>query len=278
VWIACFASFLDASHPRNLLTKLKAPTSIGKIVNAPVSLSDLQLQKILNAIGALAQHGANWETVVPVFLSALLGICVGIGLEYFKDYRQRTKTESEENRKELVEINIATVALASQVEILVHFAFQVVIPHRRDSRSVLEMANMVSGGSQDTSQLLADINSNYPGMMMKSPDITFVEYDFIRKLSFAIEKEPDLLRHATWLIHLLRELRQRLQERNAQIDIAFSTAKNEPISLAAVIAAAQPLDSIACAEVIALQQAIEQVPKIANTLQRVGCPTRALVN
>ena len=48
-----------------------------------VSFSDLQFEKILTTIESLKHGGIYWELVIPVFLSAALGMGVGVGFEYF---------------------------------------------------------------------------------------------------------------------------------------------------------------------------------------------------
>jgi len=54
-------------------------------------MTDTQLEKLMSAITALKSSGFHWEAVVPVFFSALLAMCVGIWLEYFKSYRDRAR-------------------------------------------------------------------------------------------------------------------------------------------------------------------------------------------
>jgi hypothetical protein len=97
-----------------------------------MSLTDAQLQRILGAISALnTTAGIHRETVVPVFLSALLAMCVGIALEYFKDYRNRNKADLKRRKDELTEINSVVIDLAYNMELLIHIAFQNIIPHIR---------------------------------------------------------------------------------------------------------------------------------------------------
>jgi len=81
----------------------------------PISLNDEQLRQIVGAVNALKPIGGiQWETVVPVFVSALLAMCVGISLEYFKSAREAKKAALKRQKDELTEINIATIALAFQ--------------------------------------------------------------------------------------------------------------------------------------------------------------------
>jgi hypothetical protein len=47
--------------------------------------------------------GVHWETVLPVFVSAFLAMCVGIALEYFKNHRDTQRSEDNKQKQELTE-------------------------------------------------------------------------------------------------------------------------------------------------------------------------------
>jgi hypothetical protein len=239
-------------------------------VNAPVVLTEPQLQKILDAISSIQTGGIGWQTFLPVFLGALSGIIVGIILESYKEFVRKKNAELNKRRAELTEINIAMVALASQLELLLHFAFQIVIPHFNDTHVAYERISKWTKTDQDMSELIALINRDHPRMMMTAPELTLVEHDFFGRLSFAIEKEPDLLQQANWLRQLTRDLRQKLQDRNSHIEIALSEAKKGPVNFGTVSGTVQVQDSVAISEVITLLQAIEQIQKVAQTLERIG--------
>jgi ABC-type dipeptide/oligopeptide/nickel transport system permease subunit len=65
-------------------------------------LSDAQLAKILSAINALHTEGWwQWFPVVAVFVSALLAMLVGIGLETYKNSRILTKALNDKLEKEV---------------------------------------------------------------------------------------------------------------------------------------------------------------------------------
>jgi hypothetical protein len=96
----------------------------------PIAFSDAQFQKLLASLDALKPSGGvHWETVVPVFLSALFAMCIGIALEHYKGRRERLKAAEKKAKEELTAINVATVAMATNLELLVHYTFQNVIPH-----------------------------------------------------------------------------------------------------------------------------------------------------
>jgi hypothetical protein len=113
-------------------------------VTDPVSLSDEQLQRIVSSIDALKPgSGIHWETVIPVFVSALLAMCVGIALEYFKSHREAKKSDLKKRKDELTEINIATIALGYNLELLLHFTFQNILPHYEHSQAAYRALKLV---------------------------------------------------------------------------------------------------------------------------------------
>ena len=70
-------------------------------------------------------------------------MCVGIGLEYFKGYREWRRSISNRRANELAEINTATVALRYNAELFTHFALQNVLPHYDDSHAALKASESI---------------------------------------------------------------------------------------------------------------------------------------
>ncbi len=86
-----------------------------------IAFSDAQIQKLLASLEALKpSNGIHWETVIPVFLSAFLAMCVGIALELYKGRRERIKAVEKKAKDELTAINVATVAMSTNLELLEH--------------------------------------------------------------------------------------------------------------------------------------------------------------
>jgi hypothetical protein len=81
--------------------------------------------------------------------------------------------------------------------------------------------------------------------------------------------EPELLKQANWLINLSRMLQGHIRDRNAQIEQAFAHGF-QGMHFAAMKGAIGLQVSVANAECIATFQLIEQVSKIAQTLERIG--------
>jgi hypothetical protein len=85
------------------------------------SISETQLDKILSAISAVHSGGLwHWVPVVSVFVSALLAMIVGIGLETFKTRSAAKRSEEERQRKEVSEINVAISGIVYNIETLLH--------------------------------------------------------------------------------------------------------------------------------------------------------------
>jgi hypothetical protein len=100
-----------------------------------LSITDAQFGKLLAAIDALKPTGrVHWETVIPVFLGAFLGICTSVLIEYFKNYLEKRKINSNKREAELGEINVSIVALAYNLEVLTHLTLQGILPHYEDAQ------------------------------------------------------------------------------------------------------------------------------------------------
>lgn len=235
----------------------------------PVSLSDEQLQRIVSSIDALKPgSGIHWETVIPVFVSALLAMCVGIALEYFKSHREAKKSDLKKRKDELTEINIATIALGYNLELLLHFTFQNILPHYEHSQAAYEALKLVPHSEPEIAAFIHSLG-NYPHMMMTAPELNFLEHDFLAKLPFVISKEPELLKQANWLIHLSRVLRRHLYDRNSQIELARSQGL-KGVTFPAIESAIQVQASLANTECVTVLSVIEQIPMMTQMLEQVG--------
>ena len=106
-------------------------------------------------------------------------------------------------------------------------------------------------------------------MMMTAPDLNFLEYNFLEKLPFVIGKEPELLKQGNWLIHLSRILRRHSHDRNAQIEAARVRGL-VGVPFPEIASTIQVQASLANAECVAMLQLLEQIPMIAQTLDRIG--------
>lgn len=113
--------------------------------NYSIWLDNAQLEQILTAIKSLKNTGMNWEQVIPVFLSAFFAMLIGIGMEFFKSSREKSKAEKEQKKKELQQINAAVVGIGYNVEVLLHAVFQNIFPHREQSHSAYKELHSANG-------------------------------------------------------------------------------------------------------------------------------------
>jgi hypothetical protein len=233
-----------------------------------LSLSQEQLSRILSAIESLKPSGSlHFEAMLPVFFSALFAMVVGILLDDVKRRRDAKVLLKEKQVKELQEINIATVALAYNLEVLIHFVFQNIVPHYEDSFA----AHRAFGEVHDDVQLHAFMGhvDRFQNMMTTSPELNLLEHPFLDRLPFVLEREPELLKKANWLIHQSRVLRSHLRERNSQIELARAQSLQR-MEIPTIGSAIQVQLSISAAECVAALQVINLIPTITQTLERVG--------
>jgi len=196
-------------------------------------------------------------------------MCTGVFLEYLRTDREKQRKLSNTAKDELVAINIATIAMAYNLELCVHMTFQNIIPHYKDSHKADTAVMAVPRNDpQRMAAFLPTINQ-YPCMMMTAPDFNFLEHDFLEKLPFVIGREPEILKKANWLIHLARLLRGHLHDRNSYIEAA-RTRGLARVSFPEIVSDIQVQASLANAECVDMLQLLEQIPIITQTLESVG--------
>jgi len=235
-----------------------------------IAFNDAQFQKVLASLEALKPGtGVHWETVIPVFVSAFLAMCVGIALEHYKGRRERLKADDKKAREELTAINVATIVMSTNLELLIHFTFQNVIPHFEDSHNAYQAARQVPNLNEEIGQFVRSVQGRYPHIMMTVPELNILEHDFLANLPFAIGQVPELLQKGNWYIHLSHVLRKHFQDRNRQIEVACREA-TKGAYFNEIMSTIQIQDSIGVAECVTMLQLIEQTQIILQILERVG--------
>jgi hypothetical protein len=187
-----------------------------------VSFSDTQLQKVLATVEAVKGSGIHWEQVIPVFVSALLAMCVGIGLEYFKDHRERKKGSKERQRKELMQLNGAATAMGYNVECLLHIVMQQVLPHHEGSHAALAALRAAENNAPQLRAFVETMHSEFTPMMTRCPEPYFIDLEFFKDIPFVLGKDPELLKRSGWMVSYVRALKELLSERNKHLDIAVA--------------------------------------------------------
>ncbi len=235
-----------------------------------IAFSDAQFQKLLATLETLKPGGGiHWEMAVPVFLSALSAMCVGILLELYKGRRERHKTVEKKAQEELTAINIATVAMATNLEVLIHYAFRNVIPHFDESDAAYRESLQVPNLNTEIAKFIPSIQERYPHIMMTVPEMNILDHDFLAHLPFVIADTPELLQKGNWFVHLSRVLRKHFEDRNRQVDFAVR-ASTVGATFNDVKGVLQIQQSIGIAECVTMLSLLEQVKEIGNILARVG--------
>jgi hypothetical protein len=62
---------------------------------------------------------------------------------------------------------------------------------------------------------------------MTCPEMHFVEWDFFRELPFLVEKDPELLKQAEWLLRRAREINKNIIDKNQYIQTAMSLSASQ---------------------------------------------------
>jgi len=235
-----------------------------------VSISDAQLQKILESLESLKHSGGiHWETVIPDFISSLLAMCVGISLELFRRWLERRKVDAKKAKDELTEINIATIAMAHNLELVIHFTFQNILPHYEESQAAYQASQVVPNLNPEIEKFISSVGGNHPRMMMTAPELNLLEHDFLGKLPFAVGKAPELLQKGSWIVHLSRVLQRHLEDRNGEIALARREGL-KGVAFPDICSAIQIQASVAAAECVTILQLIEQIQIALQILERVG--------
>ena len=94
-----------------------------------VSLNAEQFRQLLSALNPGTSQS------LPIFLSALSAMIVGILLESVRRYLDKSKDERRRNEHEVELLNVATVGIAHNLTLLIHASFQQILPHFDASRA-----------------------------------------------------------------------------------------------------------------------------------------------
>jgi hypothetical protein len=185
-----------------------------------ISINETQLEKILSAINASHPGGWwQWVPVASVFVSALLAMLVGIGLESFKTWWSASRLEEERQRKEIAAVNVAISGITYNIETLLHAVGQHILPHHEESHKAYKALFEAGEDAQKLEQLFALLTS-CNALITICPEINFIEWDFLKELSFLVEKDPELLKKSGWLTSFARALRAAIKNRNDLIHSA----------------------------------------------------------
>jgi len=240
----------------------------------PVSINDAQWQEILTTIAKLSDHAPFWVRIVsiaaPTFLAFILGLASALFLDHLKSRRESRKLLHERDTKELTQLNIVSTAMAFNLETLIHFVMDQIIPHYRDSHSAEDSVISVRTIEQFR-EFSADLDIKYKAMVTKSPEPYFLEIDFFKEIPFVLAKDPELLKRSGWMVELMRDLKSNLRDRNERINSGGLTNTSGGMTLDDLKEHIRIQAVIGNAEVVHSQQLFEHILAICKSLeQRVG--------
>jgi hypothetical protein len=110
----------------------------------------------------------------------------------------------------------------------------------------------------------------YPAVMMISPVPYLIEYDFLEKLPFLLEKQPNLVMESAKQIHFTRQITLRIAERNQHVTNATSNVfQTGTASFNQIQMIIQLQESIGVAECVAALELFEAFERVAKSLEIV---------
>jgi hypothetical protein len=236
-----------------------------------ISITETQLKEILSAINASHPGGWwQWVPVASVFISALLAMVVGIGLESFKTWWSAKRLDEERQRKEIAAINVAISGITFNIEALLHAVGQHILPHHKESHGAYITLYEAGQDTQKLTQFLESIPT-YRALVTTFPEIHFIEWDFLKELSFVVEKDPELLKKSGWLAYFSRALRAVTQNRNDLMRNARdATLQKDGLNLTQLRSVLHHQTSIADAECLNSLQLFDTLIDIEKRLEAVN--------
>jgi hypothetical protein len=160
------------------------------------------------------------------FLAAFLAMCTGLGLEFFKNWRTNIKERKDKQRHEVAQIKVAMSGIAFNIESMLHAVFQNLLPHHEQSHVAYKELQTTKGDGDRISQFAIALHK-YPALMMTCPEMHFVEWDFFKELPFLVEKDPELLKQAGWLLRRASEINKAISDRNNYIQAAVNLTASQ---------------------------------------------------
>jgi hypothetical protein len=168
----------------------------GVIVADKIALDDSQIQRILAAIDALADHSPNWKhlllTAVPVFLASLLGFGTAYLLDWLKTRRENRKTVRERLEKELEQLSGVNTAIAFNVTVLIHTVEQSIFPHYEKSHAAQAAMSALNAGILGKESFSRLLHTDLQPMLRRCPDPYLEEVNLSKDLSFLLKKDHSL--------------------------------------------------------------------------------------
>lgn len=186
----------------------------------PRTFSDEQqiLQMFLE-IQRLQNSNAHWDfrSAIPTLIGALLGLCAALFLDHLKTRREDRQAIRIRRENELSALNRANIALAFNVEILVHAGLQQILPHHDGSVAALALIRQARTISAPLS-LHDDLSEPLREATKRCPLPHLLDLNLLDEAPFLLSSDPSLLSQAGWITSFAKDLIFILTERNKLID------------------------------------------------------------
>ncbi len=114
--------------------------------------------------------------------------------------------------------------------------------------------------------LFSVLSRDYPDVMTICPETSFVEFDFLEKQSFLVEKDAELVKQSAWMTSHCHALKNAIMERNRNIVLAGNRQYSWHPDFDQIGGVIGILASISSAECTYAKQAFDAFESIAQKL------------
>jgi hypothetical protein len=100
------------------------------------------------------------------------------------------RAESDQQIREISQINIAITGIGYNIETLLHTAHQYILPHHKESHLAYKALENASSDPQRQAELAMSISA-YRALVTTCPEIHFIEWDFLKRRRSLLKKIPN---------------------------------------------------------------------------------------
>jgi hypothetical protein len=234
-----------------------------------------QFQQLVNAINNLKPDASwHWLSAIPIFLSSLSGLVVGIFVGIITDKYKRSKdverAKIDKQTAELQQIKVVLASLSHNVTALLHIVAPNLLPHFEDSQAAYAELLAVVRDATKWNAFAETWQERYPNVTRTCPPMYFIEYDFLEKLPFLTEKDINLVADSNTQIQSTRALVFYVSERTKIIEnTRKALMATGMLSISQIHSSMQSIASLAVAECVTAIELFEAFFRTAESLRLV---------